>query len=117
MDTLAYNFHLKNYLITHGVSTVSFHDLPDKVTTQPLRVNLVPNPVYFDAKVPPNVPGWVLLRQKQYPRMATLPLYSQAHFLLSPELGFKTKAQWLKLLEHSGNRVNDLAESGAVRVP
>lgn len=116
-DTLAYNFHLKNYLITHGIRTVNYYDLPDKATNQPLLVNLGPYPMYFDAKVPPNVPGWVVLRQKQYPRMGALPLYDQAYLLLSPELGFKTKAQWLKLLEQAGNRVIDPAESGAVRVP
>lgn len=116
-DTLAYNFHLKNYLITHGIRIVTYHDLPDKSITQPLRVNLGPQPLYFDAKVPANVPSWVVIRQKQYPRMDTLPLYSQTHFVLSPELGFKTKAHWLKLLRQSENRVTDLAESGAVRVP
>lgn len=114
IDTLAYNFHLKNYLITHGIRTVSYYDLPDKATIQPLRVNLALSPIYFDAKVPPNVPGWVVIRQKQYPRMGTLPLSSQAHFLLSPELGFKTRAQWFKLLKQSGNQVTDPGESGAV---
>ncbi len=52
-DTLAYNFHLKNYLITHGIRTVNYYDLPDKATTQPLRMNLGSQSVYFDAKVPP----------------------------------------------------------------
>ena len=116
-DTLAFNFHLKNYFITHGIRSISYHDLPDKVLIQPLRVRLNSHPMYFDAKVPPHVPGWVVLRQKRYPRLGTLPFYSHSHFLLSSELGFKTKAQWLNLLKQSGNQVTDPAESGAVGVP
>lgn len=113
-DTLAYSFHLKNYLVTHGIKTVTYRDLPDKTIHQPLRLNLGLKPIYFDAKVPPHVQAWVIVRQKRFPRMGTLPLYPQAQFLLSPELGFKTRAQWLKLLEQSENRVIDPAESGAV---
>jgi competence protein ComEC len=116
-DTLAYNFYLKNYFVTHGISSVSYHSLPDNATIEPLRVNLNASPIYFDAKVPVNENNWLIIRQKQFPRMSSLPHYLHTQFLVSPELGFKTKAQWLKLLEQSGNQVTDPANAGAVRVP
>ena len=117
IDTLAYNFRLKNYFITHGITHVSYYALPDKSITQPLRVSLPRHSIYFDARVPSNEKNWGVLRQKQFPRMGTFAYMPYSHFILSPELGFKTKAQWLKLLQQSGNQVTDPSESGAVRVP
>ncbi|MPR36406.1 ComEC/Rec2 family competence protein [Salmonirosea aquatica] len=116
-DSLAYNFHLKNYFITHGIATVQFLELPNKALSRPVRIDYIHYPIVFDSSVPAHEKGLTILREKRFPRMSSLATYPNSLFVVSQELGFKTKNQWLNLLDRSGNRVVDPSESGALEVP
>ena len=113
-DTLAYEFHLKNYFIDQGVKKIIYQNLPEKAANAPLTVGWGKQTLGIDSQVFSESPHFSLIRARQYPKAEKLVTSPGTTFILSQELGFKTKKQWNMLLNEAKNTTIDLAESGAI---
>lgn len=113
-DTLAYEFHLKNYFIDQGIKKIVYQNLPEKAANTPLTVGWGKQTLGIDSQVFSESPHFSLIRARQYPKVENLVTSPGTTFILSQELGFKTKKQWNMLLNEAKNTTIDLAESGAI---
>lgn len=113
-DTLAYGFNLKNYFNNQEIRQVEYLDLPDKSENVPLTVMWRKQVLGIDAEIFSESASFSLIRARQYPRVEKLVTSPRTTFILSQELGFKTKNQWKALLGEARNPTIDLAESGAI---
>lgn len=113
-DTLAYGFHLKNYFNDRGIRQIQYLDLPDKSENIPITVKWHKQVLGIDSQVFSESTNFSLIRAKQYPKVEKLVTSPNTTFILSQELGFKTKNQWNILLGEAKNPTIDLAESGAI---
>ncbi len=115
-DTTNFNFHLKNYLNYQGVTKLAYLDLPDKSLNYPAVIKWKDQILGVDSKVFSQRKSYSLVRAKLYPKFEKIPTAPNTTFILSKELGFKTKNQWKKLLDEARNSTLDLAESGAIEL-
>jgi competence protein ComEC len=113
-DTLAYQFHLKNYFIDQGIKKIVSVDLPGRSENARLVVNWKNQRLGIDSQVFSEKANFSLIRAKQYPKIQKLVTSSGTTFILSQELGFKTKKQWELILGATQNPTIDLTQSGAV---
>ena len=113
-DTLAHAFNLKNYLNANGITQTKYLDFPDKSENQPLLVRWENQALGVDAQVFSNLPTRSVIRAKYFPKTLKVPANPSTTFVLSQELGFKTKNQWKALLGESPKAIIDLAETGAI---
>ena len=113
-DTLAFGFHLKNYFIDQGIRQIDYLDLPDRAANTPMSVRWKKKVLGVDSQVFSENANFSLIRVKQYPKVEKLELPPRTTFILSQELGFKTKNQWKKLIGQAHNPAIDLTESGAI---
>ncbi len=113
-DTLAYGFYLKNYFNERGMKQIEYLDLPDKSVNNPLVIKWRNQALGIDSQIFSERANFSLIRAKQYPKVEKLVTSPHTTFILSQELGFKTKNQWKVLLGEARNPTIDLAESGAI---
>ena len=113
-DSLAFGFHLKNYFNDQGIRRIAYLDLPDKSENDPMAIKWRNQALGIDSQVFSESDNFALIRARQYPKVKKLVTSPNTTFILSQELGFKTKDQWKILLEEAHNPTTDLAESGAI---
>lgn len=114
-DSLAFGFHLKNYFNAQGITEpIEYYDLPDKSENSPLTIRWNNQVLGLDAQVFSESANFSLIRAKHYPKVESLVTSPRTTFILSQELGFKTKKQWKKLIDQANSPTIDLNESGAI---
>lgn len=113
-DSLAFGFHLKNYFNVQGIRQIEYLDLPDRSENDPTIIRWRNQALGIDSQIFSESANFSLIRAKQYPKVEKLVTSPNTTFILSQELGFKTKEQWKALLSEAHNPVIDLAESGAI---
>lgn len=113
-DSLNFDFQLKNYFNGQSIREIKYLDLPDKSENTPFTVRWENQALGIDAQTFSKESGFSLIRARQYPKVERLVTSPGTTFILSQELGFKTKNEWKRLLGEFGNPTIDLADSGAI---
>ncbi|GHB82095.1 hypothetical protein GCM10007390_41450 [Persicitalea jodogahamensis] len=116
-DSINFDFHIKNYLNYQGIRRIEYVDLPDKSLNAPSLISWKSNSLGIDSKGGLfEGSSFSIVRSRKYPNGARLENSPQTTFILSQELGYKTKNQWKMVLSEARNRTIDLAEIGAVEL-
>ncbi|WP_373515842.1 ComEC/Rec2 family competence protein [Persicitalea sp.] len=113
-DTLNYGFHLKDYFNAQGIRQTEYLDLPDRSENVPIVVKWNNLALGIDSQVFSGNSNFSIIRARQYPNTEKLVTTPNTTFILTQELGFKTKNQWKKLLGEARSPITDLAENGAI---
>ncbi len=112
-DKAANDFNLKNYFNALDILTVKYAYLPDRAENANLLLHTHKGQVLFDSKTTGQYSQMTIIRNKRFPNVATLSTNSAGTYILSQELGYKTKEKWNTLLEAANNRVIDPSQTGA----
>lgn len=115
LDTLSYEYYLKNYFLARGVRKVEFHELANNQRNVPELLRIEKDTLGFDASDYSN--RWVVIRAKKYPQGLAQEINKGVIYLLSPELGFKTRKQWENILTQRDSPFYNPMESGAIKLP
>ncbi len=112
-DDGAFDYNIKNYLNASETMNVTVVPLPDRNANSGIRLLTRRATVLFDSRVNDAAIGLTIVRSKRYPKLLSSDYRPSGTFLLSSELGFKTKEKWKTLLKSTNTRVVDLSESGS----
>lgn len=113
LDKATYDFNLKNYFNALDILTVKSAYLPERAENANLLLRTHKGPVLFDSQTTGGRNKITIIRNKRFPKIASLTTNSKGTYLLSQELGYKTKEKWKSLLEATNQRVLDPSQSGA----
>lgn len=113
IDKAAYIFNLKNYFNALDILTVKSAYLPNRAENANLLLHTPKGPVLFDSQITGEQNKITIIRNKRFPKIANLTTNSGDTYLLSQELGYKTKEKWKSWLEATNCRLLDPSHSGA----
>ncbi len=117
-DSMAYATHIKNYFVNRGIRSVRYYTLPESAVNQPLKLRQGSTfNLDWDAHSEEDRASMVIIRNKKYPTPAFSFPQSTTRFILSPELGYRTKERWKVLLNDAKLPFIDPAETGTVHLP
>ena len=114
-DSVAFKFHLSNYFARQGIRTVIPVPLPDEKIPAPWRLTWNRGLIGVNTQSLSGVENWTIVRKSKCPPPGYLPPGEKGVYILSPELGFRTRDRWAELLSRDGRRYYLPMEEGALR--
>lgn len=113
-DTLSYDYSIKNYLVSRGVKNVQFVELKENRINIPELLSIKEKSLGFDVSILDAKPPWVIIRGKKFPKILNKEIQKGVVYLLSPELGYKTREQWKIIVTQQNGQYYSPVEQGAL---
>lgn len=113
-DTISFDYSIKNYLISRGVKDVQFVELKENRLNRPELLIIKNKIVGFDVSLVDNKAPWVMVRGKKFPKIEDIQIQKGQVYVLSPELGYKTREEWKNIVTQQNGKYYSPAESGAL---
>jgi competence protein ComEC len=114
-DSVAFKFHLSNYFARQGIRTLIPVTLPDDATPAPWRLTWNRGLIGVNTQNLSGTESWTIVRKSKYPPPGYIPPGDKGLYILSPELGFRTRNRWAEVLSGGGRRYYLPMEEGALR--
>jgi competence protein ComEC len=113
-DTNSFKAHIQNHFTARGVRQIQYVPLADTRANTSLRIHWQGTSIGLDSQNETGDAHFTVLRNKFYPRADyTLPPHKTT-YILSPELGFKTRERWIEVFEKGRYRYQKPGESGSI---